>query len=253
MTQNATKAHVAIRLWLFAALLAALPLTAGAQEAKSEGPTQYIPPPDENLRPALFGGFTLSADLLGPAMMVLGDYGSAEAALRLNLLNTYLPVVEAGYGRCDTYCKNTDITYKTSAPYIRAGIDINLLKNKLQDNRLTLGARYGLTRYDFDISTPAQTDPVWGGTERHNATGIAATSQWLEVVLGVQVKVWRNLHMGWSVRYKHELSTTENNYAHPYYIPGYGTTTTGTTWAGTYTLVFDLNWGKPRAKTTKVQ
>jgi hypothetical protein len=50
--------------------------------------------------------------------------------------------------------------------------------------------------------------------------------------------------MGWSVRLKTELSTTKNLSSKPHYIPGYGTTTSGTSWGGTYSLIFDVDWGK---------
>lgn len=208
-------------------------------------PSKYVPPTEEDTpKLTFFQGFTVSADVLGLGQYFLSDYGCIEGALRLNLKNTYFPIFEAGLGKCDMTDGNTDIHYETHAPYFRIGFDMNMLKNKFQDNRLYLGARYGLSFYNFDISGPAQTDDIWGGSEAYNVKGVSTTSHWLEIVFGVQVKIWRSFHMGWSVRYKRELSSTSNNYAKPYYIPGYGTTTNSTCWGGTFNLIFDLNWGK---------
>ena len=49
--------------------------------------------------------------------------------------------------------------------------------------------------------------------------------------------------MGWAVRYKREIASTKSDYAKPNCIPGYGYTTNTTCWGGTYSLIFDLNWG----------
>ena len=121
---------------------------------------------------------------------------------------------------------------------------MNILKNKFQENRLFVGVRYGISNYKYDYSGPVVSDPVWNGNYQLSLDGITATSHWTELVLGAQVKIWRNFHMGWSVRLKTELSTTKNLSSKPHYIPGYGTTTSGTSWGGTYSLIFDVDWGK---------
>jgi len=205
---------------------------------------KYVASAFEEPKQTFFQGFTLGVDLFSPAQYLLSDGGGFEGALRLNLLNTYLPIVEVGYVRYDKTDENTDIRYATTAPYARIGIDVNMLNNKWQNNRLYVGARYGISKYDFDISGPSVSDPVWGGEETFSYEGISMTSQWLELVCGVEVGLWRNLHMGWSVRYKQKLSSTKSRYAEPYYIPGYGTTTGAVAWGITYSLIFDLNWGK---------
>ena len=61
------------------------------------------------------------------------------------------------------------------------------------------------------------------------------------------MKIYKNFHMGWAVRYKSELSSTKNQLAKPSCIPGYGYTTNSTCWGGTYSLIFDLNWGKKKS------
>lgn len=209
-------------------------------------PTKYIQIDLEEKELAFFQGFTLSADLIGPLMYALGDYGSAEASLRLNLLNTFFPVAELGYGKCDNTNVNTNISYTTSAPFLRVGIDFNMLKDKFQDNRLYVGLRYGISKYSFDISGPELIDPIWGGSEPFAHHDLDETSHWFEFAVGAQAKITGTFHMGWQIRYKQEIHSTENQYARPYYIPGYGTTTTSSCWGATYSLIFDLNWGKTK-------
>ena len=158
--------------WLSKVLLTTLLLlsvhTMGAQdepivilnETDTIRPTKYIAPLTEKPKLALFQGFTLSADILGPIIYLFSDYGSTEAALRLNLKNTYFPIIEVGYGKCKSTDVETNISYSTSAPFFRAGIDFNILKNKYMDNRLYVGARFGLSSFKFDMSGPNMTDPT---------------------------------------------------------------------------------------------
>ena len=53
--------------------------------------------------------------------------------------------------------------------------------------------------------------------------------------------------MGWAVRYKREIASTKSDFAKPNCIPGYGYTTNSTCWGGTYSLIFDLNWGMKKS------
>lgn len=210
-------------------------------------PTKYISVEQEDEYLVFFQGFTLSADVFGLLQYTMSDYGALEAALRLNLKNTYFPIAELGYGRCRTDDFNTKVKYKVDAPYLRVGVDFNVLKDKFQDNRLYLGLRYGISVFNYSISGPAMTDPIWGGSEAFNIDGINCASQWAEFVFGAEVKIYKNFHMGWSVRYKRELSSTKSDFSKPSCIPGYGYTTKTNCWGGTYNLIFDLNWGKKKS------
>lgn len=208
-------------------------------------PTKYIPT-EEDMKQTFFQGISVSADLLNSALYFLSSYGNLEAAVRFNLLNTYFPVAELGLGKCNKTDFNTKIHYSTNAPYLRVGIDYNVLKDKWQSNKLFVGLRYGITNFNYSFSGPPQTDPIWGTTQPLDVHSLNATSHFAELVFGCQVKIWSFVHMGWSVRYKKELHTTKSLYSHPYYIPGYGTTVTGSYWGATYNLTFDLNWGRKK-------
>lgn len=210
-------------------------------------PTKYVAVEEEKRHLVFFQGFTLSVDVFGPVAYMVGDYGTAEAALRLNLKNTFFPIFEAGFGKCNKDDFNTKVVYKVNAPFARIGLDINMLKDKFQHNRLYLGARYGFSTYQYDISGPLMTDPIWGGSEPFSMKGIDCTSHWAELIFGVEVRIFKNFHMGWAVRYKREISSSKSDFAKPSCIPGYGYTTNTTCWGGTYNLIFDLNWGMKKS------
>ena len=101
-----------------------------------------------------------------------------------------------------------------------------------------------MTRFNYDLTGPDITDPVWGTTSQLHYNDIQCTATWFEIVTGVQVKLWKNLHVGWSIRLKRTISTDKDPVAKPYYIPGYGFTTNDTSWGATYNINYHFNWGK---------
>ena len=252
---NSISKHIISFVCAFAALL-----HAAAQDNQQQmllpgeqpKPTKYVAIEEEKQHMVLFQGFTLSVDVFGPVSYAVSDYGTAEAALRLNLKNTYFPIVEVGYGKCDTEDFNTKVSYKVNAPYARIGIDINMLKNKFQSNRLYLGARYGFSTYEYDIAGPAMIDPIWGGSGAFSIPNTSCTSHWIEALFGAEVKIYKNFHMGWAIRYKREVASKKNDYSKPNCIPGYGYTTNASCWGGTYSLIFDLNWGMKKSHKRRV-
>ncbi len=171
----------------------------------------------------LLNGFALSFDLVGPAMHAMGDYGEYEAAIRVNLHNQYFPIVEVGYGMANHRNDEvTGISYKTQAPYFRIGCDMNLLKNKHAPHRLYGGLRYAFTAYNVDVSRNPQPDPIWGNMTVFSVNGRSCDQHWLEVVVGLDAKMWGPLHLGWAVRYKRRIAHRDLPEGNTWYIPGYG-------------------------------
>lgn len=186
-------------------------------------------------------GLSLSFDLYNLATRFLGSYGGPEAALRINLWHTYFPVFEAGVGMTNHTDGQTNINYKTNAPYFRIGVDKNMLRNKKDFARLYAGFRYGFSSFKYSVKAPPQIDPIWGGEYSLNQSNVASTWGWLELGLGIDVKVLRFVHLGLGARYKVKLHTTKNENSEPWYVPGFGTS--GSRWALNYNLIFDLSRG----------
>ena len=171
-----------------------LPMAANAQK-----PVKVVPEmPDST---AFLKGFAVSADLIGPLMLGISDNGHFEAALRINLKDKYFPVVELGYGKADHSDDVTRITYKTSAPYGRIGLDLNLMKNKHDSYRLYGGVRYAYTNFKYEFSHPGLDDPIWGQHADFQAKDVSCYYHWAEIVFGVDATIWGPVHLGWSGRY----------------------------------------------------
>lgn len=207
------------------------PCQAGAQQARETASADST---------RLFEGVSVGVDLLGAGQCVLSDYGQYEASLRLNLRGRYFPVVELGIGEADADDVTTSVRYKTRAPYGRVGCDFNLLRNKHDLYRLYAGARLAYTSFHYDVTTSAPVpDPVWGGTASYSATDVEAKACWAEVCGGIDVTIWRFVHMGWMVRYRARLSQSHGTVGEPYYIPGFGRNGSSRIGA-TFNLSFEL-------------
>ena len=172
----------------------------------------------------LFNGVAVSADVAGMVQYAVSDYGQFEGAVRVNLRDTYFPIVEIGIGKANHDDAVTLIHYTSSAPYIRIGVDYNLMNNKHDLYRIYGGIRYATTYFKYDISHPELTDPYWGDTAPYEAKGVKCNYHWAEIVGGVDAHIVGPLRMGWSVRYRKSLSHSDGPLGNVLYVPGFGKT-----------------------------
>lgn len=202
------------KLWLVTLIVFQLSLLSASAQGFLKLQQDSIP---------FFRGFAVSADLVGLAQMQLGDYGQYEAALRLNLHDQYFPIVELGVGKANHVDDEvTHITYKTSAPYFRVGVDVNIAKNKHANNRIYVGVRYAYTSYKVDVNRSPFEDPVWKNTTYYDVSDVACSQHWAEVLFGIDAQLVGPLHLGWSVRYRNRLSNDDGIIGKTWYVPGYG-------------------------------
>lgn len=186
-----------------------------------------------------FRGLAVSVDAVGPIQKAVGSYGQIEAALRVNLKDKWFPIVEIGYGKADADDAASRLTYKTSAPYARIGIDFNVLRNKHDAYRLYAGGRYAFTSFKYDVTSPSIQDPVWGGEAAFDIGDSQASCHWLEAVVGVDAQIWHGFRLGWSVRYKLRMAHDDGDGGSAWYVPGYGKQGS-TRLGGTFNITFEL-------------
>lgn len=187
-------------------------------------------------------GITLGVDMYGLLSQALGnEFFSTEASIEANLLNRYFPVMEFGYGSTDVTDNETDIHFKTSAPFFRIGADYNIFYKKTHlPGYLTAGIRYGFSSFEYDVQAPALTDPNWGHTQIPvNYSGVKCKVGWLEAVVGLNANIYKNFYLGLKVRYRSRLHMTKNENSEPYYIPGYGQGKS-TNLGITYSIIYKL-------------
>ena len=167
----------------------------------------------------LYQGSWVGLEILGAGNYLLeGDFFSTEIILQSNLKNRFLPVLEIGYGKTDATNETNNLHYKTSG-----------------------GVRYGLTSFSYDVDGPTMQDPNYGGIIEvpFNYTGLKSNANWLELVLGIKVKIYKRFNMGWTVRYKLRMNAKGHTNSQPYYIPGYGKNNSNS-FNLMYNLIYDL-------------
>ena len=149
--------------------------------------------------------------------------------------------MEIGYGSMDATDDETDIHFKTSAPFFRIGANYNVFYKKPHlPGYFTVGLRYGFTSFKYDIQAPALVDPNWGHTQvPFDYNGMKTKVGWLELVLGLKANVYKNFYMGFTARYRSRLSMTKHENSEPYYIPGYGRGKSSN-FGLTYNLIYQL-------------
>ncbi len=214
--------------------LLALTATTNAQEKAN---TQT-----EDLQQPFYQGTMIGVDVSGLLGKAFGnEYTSAEASIECNLLNRYFPVFEFGYGSTDTVNEETDIHYKTSAPYFRIGAGYNIFSKKpYLPGKLLVGARLGFSSFSYDVEAPAMSDPVWeGSTIPVSYEGVKSNASWLELTAEVRTNVYKNFHMGFSVRYKSLFNVKKAENSEPWYIPGFGKNKSSG-FGITYNLIYKL-------------
>lgn len=219
-------------------LISLLALTARAND--DDVPTEQAP---------IFGGVAVYADLVGPALKVFGNsHSNLEAGARLNFKEKYFPVAELGIGTCEREGADNANVFKTTAPFFRAGLDYNFNK-KISGNRLFVGFRYALSNFKFDVTNAEFRDPVWNNQRPLQVMDQSSTCQWLELVVGMETKLWSIVRLGYTIRMKFMMSMSGDEMGEPYYIPGFGRN--GQPFGGTFYVAFDVGKSARSAKKAK--
>ena len=191
-----------------------------------------------------FQGIMVGVDVYGFLNQALGsDSRTSEVSIEANLQNRFFPILEIGYGALDMTDDETDIHFKTSAPFFRIGANYNVFYQKPElPGYLTVGLRYGFSSFEYDVQAPDLVDPNWNHTQVPvDYTGVKSKVGWLEAVVGLKANVYKSFYLGLNVRYRSRLSMTKNENSEPYYIPGYGrgkSTSIGITYSIIYKLPF---------------
>lgn len=218
-------------------LLSSLPFspTLMAQEKKLTT-TEEAPVP-------FYQGTAIGVDVFGIGSKLFGSSStSTEVNIEVNLKNRFIPVVEIGYGEMNTTDDGTNIYYKAAAPYFRVGMNYNAMyKKPYLPGYLFVGFRLAHTSFSYDVVAPNMVDPTWGNVEvPFSYYGVKTNVTWMEFLVGIKTKVYKNFCMGWTFRYRSRLSMKKAENTEPTYIPGYGKNKSSIFGGITYSLIYNL-------------
>lgn len=179
-------------------------------------------------------------DLWDPVMRLFGQkYGVAGVSASLSLYNRFFPTLEMGLGVAKDSPADKNYTYRTPlSPYFRLGCDYNFLFNSNSDYKFFVGLRYGFAPFKWEVSDITLNSGYWGDSTPLAIPSQSSTAGWMEVCLGLQVRLGGNISAGWTLRYHSILHESKTVHGEPWYIPGYGTR--GKSLTGSFTVTYTL-------------
>lgn len=125
----------------------------------------------------------------------------------------------------------------TKGAYLKLGFDYNAYDNWLDmENQITIGVRYGFSAFNEQLNSYSIYNPnpyfnqskVMNSGENYDGL----TASWLEVAAGINVKVFNNVYLGFTLQLKALVTNSEPNNFETLYIPGFNRTYDGKFGAG---------------------
>lgn len=194
----------------------------------------------------------IGVDIWDPVMRLLGQkYGLGSAYVRLSIHNRFFPLVEAGLGRADITPDGNNFTFKSpTAPYFKIGFDYNVFYNNSPAYALLVGMRYGFTPFKWSVDNVTVPGSYWDDPSSFSIPSQSATAGFLEISLGVRVKIWGPVSAGWQFKFRSMLHESRNIHGEPMYIPGFGKRSSPISGAFSIIYTIPLNSRGPEAVDT---
>jgi hypothetical protein len=157
--------------------------------------------------------------------------------------NRFFAVFDYGISKVERdreFLNYTGFKYESQGSYIRLGADYNFMHRNFKDEVMFVGFRYGIATFKHDFQYFGANE-AWGYNPRRlitinnvvtviderfpgriTETGLSAT--WLEIVTGLKVNVWKQLFLGYTVRFMLLSGVKGENVLLANDLPGFGNT-----------------------------
>jgi hypothetical protein len=187
--------------------------------------------------------FSLGIELSGPIISALDTSSlNYEISLSYRLNHKYFIVIEPGFTSFSYTQYNYD--YLSSGGYLRAGVDINLMKPKAEpgNHYAGIGLRYGISL--FNQETPLGSYSNYWGDYNFAIEREFVHAHFLEASGGVKAELFRNILIGWTFRARVLIYQSAGKENKPVSIPGLGETNGGIQPGFSYQLIWILPFKK---------
>ena len=188
----------------------------------------------------LITDLSIGLNFIEPLFMALGQtYASADINATLNMWNRIQPTVELGLGWAKTSPDDGNFTYKGKpSPYFKVGANFNFLFKNSSDYQVIVGLRLGYSTFSYDVREVHYWNSYWQELIHYDLTNQHSHALWGEAGVGLKVKLWDSISMGWLIRYHGIFNYGKNSNSRPWFIPGYGprTSSLGLSLSVSYTL-----------------
>lgn len=159
--------------------------------------------------------FSYDAIPLG-RMVVKPDQKGQEIQAAISFYK-YFFVAEAGFQ--DITRGRSDFDYHSSGTFFRLGPEVNMLKINDNGGAMTFGLRYAQSNFSDELSFVRE---VGFGENNYKYENPDARLIWMELTTGLNLNVTKNMHMGYTIRYKVFRNIDRINELRPYDVPGFG-------------------------------
>lgn len=177
-------------------------------------------------------GLRLGTDLISLAKTPLSDkFDGYEISADVDFYRYYLTLEYGSWEKTDL---STDQSYTSGGTYFRVGADVNLLLKDPDKNMFFVGLRYGRSSFDEQLIYNLS-DAVFGDISEVKQN-LGMVSGWGEITLGLRVKLWKELWMGYTTRLKLSPSIDDSGEFIVHDIPGYGLASKRNYWGFNYQL-----------------
>ncbi len=176
--------------------------------------------------------YGLQADLPIRRFMLAVEYGHADLS-RQN---------EAGVPEEEAF------QYKSNGDYYKLGIDVNLLRDKKADNFdasndiIYFGLKYAISIIDDQINFRTQ-DNFWE-TSSISQSNENLRVGWIEMNAGMKVELFKNIFLGYTLRYRFGQRYGNRSTLVPYRIPGFGSGEDETNFGFDYYIFYRIPFRK---------
>lgn len=153
----------------------------------------------------------------------------------------------ADYGRATFQLNESTYSYTNEGGYLRLGLDYNFLASDSAMQVIFFGLRYAQSsfsdRLDFNTRAVIESETGWPPVWSSNTNG-AAGARWFELASGIKARVFQNVFMGFTVRYKMLLKVRDTGTLRPYFVPGFGKFIDANTWGLNYYVYYRIPFRK---------
>ena len=191
----------------------------------------------------LLTDLSIGVNLVEPLFMAFGQsYASADVNATLNMWNRLQPTVELGLGWAKNSPDGMNFTYHGKpSPYFKLGANYNFLFKSSPDYQALIGIRLGYSTFGYDVTDVNYYGGYWQEGMTYQLKGEHSHALWGEAGIGLKVKLFDRLSMGWMIRFHGIFNYGKNAHSKPWFIPGYGprSSSLGLSLGLSYTLPFN--------------
>ena len=110
--------------------------------------------------------------------------------------------------------------YTNQGLFFKAGVDYNLIPHNIYRNAMSLGVRYASSYFSDQLVF--EDDNYWYGNRTATLSNDALSAQWVEILINLKVRIWKNLFLGSIVRIETLKNLSDTGHIVPYDVPGWG-------------------------------